>query len=314
MIVAITGHRPDKLGGYDIPNPTYNHVMRCLDDVLLELRPSRVLTGMALGVDQWMAELCLFNQVPITAAVPFEGFESVWPPASQEKVRNLLTQAAKPPNNVRIICDPGYQAWKLQRRNEWMVEHSDLLVAIFDGTSGGTDNCIRYARTRNKQVRIISPRREEATRTLERPALAPPETRVRSFLRDVAIPRRINRPESEGNRRARELAVEQMREDVNRERREAREREAQQREQAAREASLERQLRDAQERERERERELERRLAAIEVQELINAEVAPRPPARRRRSSGELVGEVEMKETEPESLPDLDGRVIELDL
>lgn len=38
-----------------------------------------------------------------------------------------------------------YAAWKMQKRNEWMVNNCDILLAIWDGTNGGTKNCIDYA-------------------------------------------------------------------------------------------------------------------------------------------------------------------------
>jgi uncharacterized phage-like protein YoqJ len=34
----------------------------------------------------------------------------------------------------------------MQRRNEWMVDRADKLVALWDGSWGGTFNCIEYAR------------------------------------------------------------------------------------------------------------------------------------------------------------------------
>ncbi|WP_188052008.1 hypothetical protein [Azospirillum sp. Sh1] len=34
----------------------------------------------------------------------------------------------------------------MNTRNEWMVDHSDRLLALWDGSQGGTANCVRYAR------------------------------------------------------------------------------------------------------------------------------------------------------------------------
>ncbi len=42
-----------------------------------------------------------------------------------------------------------------QRRNEFMVDASDALAAFFDGSPGGTANCVRYARSVGRRVVIM---------------------------------------------------------------------------------------------------------------------------------------------------------------
>jgi uncharacterized phage-like protein YoqJ len=43
----------------------------------------------------------------------------------------------------------------LQKRNEWMVDHCDLLIAVWDGSEGGTANCVRYARHHERQIKRL---------------------------------------------------------------------------------------------------------------------------------------------------------------
>lgn len=45
---------------------------------------------------------------------------------------------------VRYIC-PGYSRACFQIRNEWMVNHSSLVIAVFNGQPSGTKNTIDYA-------------------------------------------------------------------------------------------------------------------------------------------------------------------------
>lgn len=73
MIVSFTGHRPDKLGGYKLPNPTYLKVCRDINWLLKELNPEKIISGMALGVDQWAAHIAYKLGTPFVAAIPFEG-------------------------------------------------------------------------------------------------------------------------------------------------------------------------------------------------------------------------------------------------
>jgi len=154
MIVAFTGHRPDKLGGYRVPNPTYIKVCQQIDFALRELKPEKVISGMALGVDQWAAYIAHKLQIPFVAAVPFEKQESKWPQQSQETYHKLLKLASE----VVIISPGGYSHDKMQIRNQWMVDHCDKLIAVWDGSSGGTGNCVGYAKSVKKDIFFINPR------------------------------------------------------------------------------------------------------------------------------------------------------------
>lgn len=154
MIVSFTGHRPTKIGGYDILNPIYeachNSIMKALND----LNPTQAISGMALGVDTWAALCCVELGIPFIAAIPFEGQEKRWPDRSQRLYNVLLKEAFK----KEYICDPGYAFWKMQKRNEWMVDNSDLVIAVWDGSSGGTGHCVDYALKNEKKIYWINPK------------------------------------------------------------------------------------------------------------------------------------------------------------
>jgi uncharacterized phage-like protein YoqJ len=158
MIVAFTGHRPNELGGYELPNPTYIHVCQQLEKVLTELKPEKAISGMALGVDQWAANICFKLGIPFVAAMPFLEQDSVWPEASKKTFRALLNKAAE----QVIVSEGGYTAAKMQVRNEWMVDHCDVLIAVYNGAdSGGTFNCIKYAQGIGKKIIFIDPNSHE---------------------------------------------------------------------------------------------------------------------------------------------------------
>lgn len=160
MICAFTGHRPNKLpGGYDIRSPKYDPIKNEIRRVLKELNPEKAISGMALGIDQIAAGICVEVGIPFIAAVPFEGQENAWPLSSQGDYRFLLLMAKE----KVIVCEGGYAAWKMQKRNEWMVDNCDVLIACWDGTSGGTGNCVRYAEQVEKKIIRIDPRINNAS-------------------------------------------------------------------------------------------------------------------------------------------------------
>lgn len=150
-IVAATGHRPSKLGGYD--HKTALALGGLATEYLTLSRPEKVISGMALGWDQAVAGAAVALDIPFIAAVPFEGQESRWPFESQELYQYLLTMAER----VHVVSElehgsSGEAAAAMQRRNEWMVDEADRVVALWDGSWGGTFNCVRYAEKRGVPI------------------------------------------------------------------------------------------------------------------------------------------------------------------
>ena len=152
MILAITGHRPNKLGGYD-PNPTSKQVQKAIERALLLLKPDKLITGMALGVDQWAAALCIRHSIPFIAAVPCMEHEIKWNDKSQELYFRLLNKAEE----VVVVTQTPYNSKVMQKRNVWMVDHADTLLAVWDGSKSGTANCIASARKQGKKLYRITP-------------------------------------------------------------------------------------------------------------------------------------------------------------
>jgi uncharacterized phage-like protein YoqJ len=154
--VCVTGHRPPKIGGYGPDSPLRVWVRDSLRTVMDEIRPNYAYTGMALGVDQEFAQICIDMGVPFIAALPFKGQETKWPIEAQ----HLYWQLANAAREIIHISDPGYATWKLQRRNEWMVDEigtDGIVVAVWDGSPSGTANCLAYARASQRRIIRIDP-------------------------------------------------------------------------------------------------------------------------------------------------------------
>lgn len=159
-VAHVTGHRPQVLElPFDLNKRQWDWMRKQLEYALVdELRVDKLLTGMALGVDQLAAEVASRNGIPFVAVIPFEGQESRWPRIAQERYRELLDIA-----DEQIVVSPGgYAAWKMLRRNEWMVDHSQQSIAVWNGDrKGGTYNCVQYALDK-RDVWGINPRTENA--------------------------------------------------------------------------------------------------------------------------------------------------------
>jgi uncharacterized phage-like protein YoqJ len=155
VIVAGTGHRPDKLGGYGLINPVRQAIIRELYELLKAWQPVHVISGMALGFDQWLAEVAIELKIPLVAAIPFKDFDALWPAASRKHYENLMAQA----DGTMIVCSGGYSAMKMQMRNEWMMNRATHIVSAFDGSQGGTANTLAVARALRRPIALLSIKR-----------------------------------------------------------------------------------------------------------------------------------------------------------
>ncbi len=166
--VCFTGHRPTKLGGY-AANPISLWVKQELHEAIERAAKKGVKTfisGGALGVDQWAAEIVIkvrterpksygtFEKpIELVIARPFPSQPNKWPQESKRQYEKLLQRA----DRIIEVSDDPYASWKLQKRNEWMVDNSDAVIAVWDGSQSGTGNCVKYAMKQKKPVLVIDP-------------------------------------------------------------------------------------------------------------------------------------------------------------
>jgi len=155
MILAGTGHRPNKLNNAYPETEEYDKLICFAQSILSKLKPAEVISGMALGWDMALADAAICLEIPFIAAVPFKGQESVWPEKTRILYRKLLSESKE----VYYVCGPGYDPWKMMKRNVWMVDElvgeGDTLLALWNGDiGGGTYNAVNYAV--QKQVYVLN--------------------------------------------------------------------------------------------------------------------------------------------------------------
>lgn len=140
--VAITGHRPKSLDNdYTYKSEAWEWVRSEMTATFEKVKPSMIVSGMALGVDTVAAECAIALEIPFIAAVPFPGQEAKWSVEQQQHYALLLNFAQEV-----ITVDKGpYSPYLLQKRNEFMVDQADLVLAVWNGWKGGTRNCVEYA-------------------------------------------------------------------------------------------------------------------------------------------------------------------------
>jgi uncharacterized phage-like protein YoqJ len=149
-LVAVVGHRPPELGGYD-DNPVAADVRRRLTDVLRAKRELHddlvVLTGLGLGAEQLGAEAAADVGVPYVAVLPYPEPDSVWPETSRRHYRALLDAA-----RARVELQHNPPASKqaaggaMARRDAWLARQADEAIAVWDGEDARVGRQVRSLR------------------------------------------------------------------------------------------------------------------------------------------------------------------------
>lgn len=150
--VCFTGHRPEKLTRFEwlIKRDLEKQIRNAIADGM-----NVFITGMARGVDIWAAEIVLKlrdagQPIKLVCACPYDGFEQGWSRDWQERYAAILAVA----DYVKYVC-PCYSRSCFQIRNEWMVNHSARVIAVFNNQPSGTMNTIEYAIRQNVPVEFI---------------------------------------------------------------------------------------------------------------------------------------------------------------
>jgi len=151
LILGGTGHRPGGLIPPGTIDPysdlVFDRLVALATKSLESLAPSKVISGMALGWDMALAQAAKNLSISLVAAIPFEGHGSNWGPYWLRRHVELCEYA-----EVAYTSSGGYSGEKLQIRNIWIVDHSNIILALWSGRPGGTTNCIDYAKSKEKTV------------------------------------------------------------------------------------------------------------------------------------------------------------------
>lgn len=158
-VMSCTGHRPPKLNGeYDYDGPCSEYLISEITRILIEEKPDKAVSGMAIGSDTLFALVCLELGIPLLAAIPFIGQEKKWPAKSQRLYNKILNNLL---TTIHIVSEGDYSIAKMHIRDEFMIDKltykDSRLLAIYDGSGGGTHYTVQYAIKNNKNIIYINP-------------------------------------------------------------------------------------------------------------------------------------------------------------
>lgn len=161
-VCMFTGHRPKGLPfGYNERDSRCKKLKKALEKLIIhkikEEYTTNFLSGMALGTDMFSAEIVLelkekFREITLTAVLPCRTQAAKWNKEAIARYEHILTKCDK-----IIILQDEYTQSCMHKRNLYMVEHSDCVIAVWSGAEGGTANTIHFATERHLPITVLDP-------------------------------------------------------------------------------------------------------------------------------------------------------------
>lgn len=113
-------------------------------------------------MDQWAGEILLrlkkqpkYGDIKVIVALPFAGHDGGWDERSKSRLAFLIEHSAEV---VTVGSVPGPEAYKV--RNYYMVDHADILVAVYDNDRSirsGTGMTVNCAKKKQLPIILIHP-------------------------------------------------------------------------------------------------------------------------------------------------------------
>lgn len=152
----ITGHRPDKLFGYNMADERYTVIREWFKEQFIQHNIKEVYCGMALGTDIIGADAVLElkesgTDIKLHACIPFNNYEKRWNSIDVKAYREVVSKS----DYVEVVTDAEWEdgCSYLLDRNHFMVDrcckgfgivNNNLKPAVLNKT--GTMECIKYAK------------------------------------------------------------------------------------------------------------------------------------------------------------------------
>lgn len=159
---CFSGHRPKSLPwGYEERGKKFKKFQKQLKPEIIKAICNgyeNFISGMAMGMDMLAAEVVLklkkkHSNIKLECAIPCTNQTEKWMDSYKNRYEKILSKADK----VTMHSDKNYFAGCMQIRNKFMVDNSSLIIALYNGTSGGTKQTLDYAKKQNLNLVIINP-------------------------------------------------------------------------------------------------------------------------------------------------------------
>lgn len=161
-VCCFTGHRPQKLSfGFNEEDgrcvQLKQAIMEQTEKLITQCGVTHFIVGMALGVDIYSAEIVLllkekYPQITLECAIPCETQCEKWSEPMRDRYFYIVMSC-----DEETMLQRHYTKDCMQKRNQYMVDKSDYVIAVWNGKPSGTGNTVHYAESKGKTVIRIRP-------------------------------------------------------------------------------------------------------------------------------------------------------------
>lgn len=162
LTVCFTGHRPQNLPfGFNEEDPRCIRMRRMLarktEELILQQGATHFISGMAIGVDMICAEIVLelrekYPHITLECAVPCKSQPNKWSDSMKERYYSILERS----DEVTFIQE-NYTPDCMHKRNRYMIECADIVIAVWDGKPSGAGYTVNYAKEKGRKVYVLNP-------------------------------------------------------------------------------------------------------------------------------------------------------------
>ncbi len=160
-VCSFTGHRPEKFTFKN--NEEHIDCIRLKAMLIKEIENLYLdgvkyfLTGCAMGVDIWCAEIVIqlkekYNDINLFSVIPCNEHHKNWNEIYKKRLKNVLD------NSTKIIkLQEEYTEDCYLKRNKYLVDKSTVVLGVYNlkFKRSGTRSTLSYAMKENKEVIII---------------------------------------------------------------------------------------------------------------------------------------------------------------
>ena len=148
---CFTGHRPKSLPfGYDEDAEGCKRLKALLTESIekqiTENGVTHFISGMAMGVDIYAAEAVL------ELKKKYPHITNRWSEGWRNRYFDIIYRS----DDAQTL-QTHYTSDCMMMRNKYMVDNSDVVIAVWNGKKSGTGNTVDYALKNGKKVIIIDP-------------------------------------------------------------------------------------------------------------------------------------------------------------
>ncbi len=130
-------------------------ISKLLDEIISKTDYVYFLNGLSIGYDLYVSQEILKirnhnKKILLEAVLPYEEQSKNW----NEKTRNDYYEIIEK-SDVDTLLQKYYSADCFKNRNKYMIDNSQVLIAIWNKKNNHLSHAIRYANSKGKPVNII---------------------------------------------------------------------------------------------------------------------------------------------------------------